>query len=455
MAGMIKWSRKQPPRSRAQPVKQFRRTVPAGTTRAFAKVATFQRKTPPPQQKVFRGFPQRPQPVNPTVSKIALAQAPTITLIPDSPWTEALEPRAIATVERMRRYLNSLAWKPNKSRPLRLVYLSCHGPLEHDELTLFGELDCEWICFAHTLMGELTRPRESVRTRSYPKGCVESLQKVASSIGPHAVPADLLNWADALVIMYEPSWLTHYIGRFGSKPIIYRTIGQSLPEAALRNVRNRVFVVRMSPRESVIPGYMGADVVIRFAKDPAEFSGWTGIDPTAISVMGMPNLRRASSRIDLLENTLRQIPNSELFGLYTEHDVPGLGKGTIPYKHLKERMRQARLYFTVGSVPGPYTMSLIEAMMTGCPIATLGPALWSQFQPQTRPLYETPDILNDCGIVSDEPQNLLREIRDVIGNWDRARILSEKTRARALQLFGKETASRLWGSIFDTMRSHR
>lgn len=35
-------------------------------------------------------------------------------------------------------------------------------------------------------------------------------------------------------------------------------------------------IVRYSPKEKLIPGYMGEDAMIRFYKDPEEYDSWEG-----------------------------------------------------------------------------------------------------------------------------------------------------------------------------------
>lgn len=444
MAG-FKWSRPMP-----VPVRTFGRPRGYGVQRTQpTPTRTFQKPRYPMQRA------QRAQPTQPAQSALTQARAHSIFPLPDAPWTENLQQRIADTSARMIHYLRSLRYSlPDRGRPLRLVYLSCHGPLEHDELTLFGELGCEWVCLQNTDMGPVTRPRQTVRKSGYPVGCNLTLQNHFGAGNPMNVPADLLAWADVLVVMYEREWIKANVSKLSNKPIIWRAIGQGVPENDMSSIRKRIFCVRMSPRETSIAGYMGTDTTIRFYKDPNEFSGWRGDSNSVLAVMGMPNMRRTSSRIDVLETVLNQVPNAELFGLYTEKDIPSVGRGTIGYEALKEKMRSARAFFTIGSLPGPYTMALIEAMMIGCPIVTIGHGLWSGLGPSYAPLYETPAILGDSAAISDDIGTLVNSINRLVSDHDYARSISAKVRDRALQHFSKATAAALWGSVFSTIRTH-
>jgi hypothetical protein len=453
---------RRPTKAKAPPVVIARQATVSRTPNVRAAVVMRAPKGPFRDPVVDKRAPNRRPQVrattpSPTVRPIDSMSATTDSmssawLRTDSNWTEAWEPRATAASKRMSDYLDALGFKgPGDARPLRVLYLSCHGPLEHDELTLFGELGYEWVRLANS--GEVTRPRETVRTVDFPVGCVLPLQSRFGNADPSNVPPELLEWADVMIVMYEHPWLIAHANRFGSKPIIWRAIGQAMPEQVIAHLRKRVFCVRMSPRECHITGYVGTDATIRFYKDPEEFSGWTGERSSVISIMGMPNLRRRYSRIDVLETVLQQVPDADLFGLGSDHDIPSVGRGTITYTQLKESLRSARVFLTVGSLPGPYTLSLVEAMMTGCPIATIGHGLWSRHQPQVAALYETPELLAGCGFVSDDVSALVQEVSRLLGDVDYAREMSVKTRQRAIELFGKPAASALWRAVLDPIRA--
>lgn len=341
----------------------------------------------------------------------------------------------------MRSYLANFP-KRQHDGPLRILYLSCHGPLEHDELKLFGEMGHEWVCLAES--DPITRPRAGVRGEELP-GCAADLQARFGKVNPVAAPSELLKWADVVIAMHRQEWLRAYAG---VKPLIWRSIGQANSEVMLAPFRPNIFCVRMSPREAATRGYVGVDALIRFYKDPDEFTGWRGHEATSIAVLGMLKIRRIhNTRSDVLEQLLRST-RSSLYGLDTSKDLPGIGRGTIGYTELKEHLKNARAFITVGSYPGPYTLSLIEAMMTGCPVISIDKHLWAGAFPGDVHLCETHEILSGAGIVSGDVQALQRETAALVNQGD-VNGLGEKGRTRAIELFSKKVALTNWRAILD------
>jgi hypothetical protein len=79
--------------------------------------------------------------------------------------------------------------------------------------------------------------------------------------------------------MHIPEWIIDNWELFRGKRVIWRTIGQSTSthEAKLLPYRNQgLQIVRYSPRETNINGYIGQDAMIRFYKDPDEYKNWQG-----------------------------------------------------------------------------------------------------------------------------------------------------------------------------------
>src|SRR5882672_9631261 len=96
------------------------------------------------------------------------------------------------------------------------------------------------------------------------------------------LPDVALEWADVVIYHHRlerlfGQWdhLRHFRDRGGR--IIWRTVGQSVEhnERQARPFRaDGLEIVRYSPRERSLPGFAGEDALIRFYKDPDEWSGW-------------------------------------------------------------------------------------------------------------------------------------------------------------------------------------
>jgi len=134
-------------------------------------------------------------------------------------------------------------------------------------------------------------------------------------------------------------------------------------------------------------------------------------------------------------------------------DLGGLNGGQRTHEELKRDLRDARVFFYYGTAPAPYTMSFIEAMMTGTPIVAVGKKLrglrayeWQQ--------YEVPDIIDNGinGFVSDNIDELKGYIQLLMDNEDKAKRISEAGRKKAIELFGRKQRMAEWNLFFKRLR---
>ena len=155
--------------------------------------------------------------------------------------------------------------------------------------------------------------------------------------------------------------------------MIWRTVGQSAEgnEAAAQPFRaDGMEIVRYSPCEVNIPNYAGSDALIRFYKDPAEWHGWTGIWPGVINITQHLRQRDPYTNWGFWEaatgdaNRMALGPGSEVIG----------GPGELSFEAMQGWLRKSRAYLYTGTQPASYTLGLIEAMMTGIPVVSIGPS---------------------------------------------------------------------------------
>ena len=268
----------------------------------------------------------------------------------------------------------------------------------------------------------------------------------AAGIEPKgALPAELLDWADTIIYHHRledlyRQWderIAPWLAAKSHRRVIWRTVGQSVTsneqEAAPFRERG-LEVVRYSPKEANIPGYVGADALIRFYKDPAEWYGWTGHAARVINVTQnlkqrdpYTNWRFWEAATDgLRRNALG--PGSEAIG----------GPGSLTEADMKAWLRLGRAYLYTGTQPASYTLGLIEAMMTGIPILSIGPE-WMDVFPYGPDLFEGHEI---AGYWTNDPSEANKILRDWLdkgaGSW------SQRTRQRAIELFGIDTIRAQW-----------
>lgn len=347
----------------------------------------------------------------------------------------------------------------------RILYMSCHEILEYDELKLFSELGYE--CYslgAYTQPGgEEHRKRPPLELPYNPHFIELALQYDRRKMHP-----EMLEGIDIVIVMHTPGFLTKAGGgpeswspdlEEGNWPlfrefikkggrVIWRSIGQSIPhvERILAPLRAEgLEVVRYSPAEQTIQDNIGTDAVIRFYKDPDEFGGWTGERAQAINFTQSLKDRGDFTGYRMIERVFDGLP-AKVYGPGNEN-LGLLHGGLLSYKEMLQTMREARAFFYHGTYPASYTLSFIEAMMTGIPIVAVGPKngnSMSMFPNQST--YEIPSLIEHgvSGFVSDDPVELKKYLQQLIGDPRLARSISAFGRARAIELFGKAKIKAQW-----------
>jgi glycosyltransferase involved in cell wall biosynthesis len=115
---------------------------------------------------------------------------------------------------------------------------------------------------------------------------------------------------------------------------------------------------------------------------------------------------------------------------------------------MKEMLRRARFYFYTGTMPAPYTLGFIEALMTGIPIVAIGDELaYDSFYQQDT--YEVADLIknNVSGLVSDDIPTLIKNCHQLLEDKQLAKRISSNGRRLAVETFGKEIIRRQWEAL--------
>jgi hypothetical protein len=234
------------------------------------------------------------------------------------------------------------------------------------------------------------------------------------------------------------------------RPVIWRTIGQSLPdfELTMQSYRNDgLRIVRYSPAERRLDNYAGEDALIRFYKDPDHWCGWTGEKPVVICLsQSMPRRARECNYTTLRELAVGQ--PIELYGPGNE-DAGPMWRGCLSYDELRIVLRTSRACFYSGTFPASYTLGFIEAWMTGIPVVAIGTRLFGQMDASLRSLYEIPALIEHevNGFVSDNVDELRSCLKCLLAHWDYAREVSQAGRDAARRYFDKATALEQWRSF--------
>lgn len=354
---------------------------------------------------------------------------------------------------------------------MKILYVGCHGVLEYDEMRMFTEMDSrlgEALSIEiFSLLGAYQNPLQAgdfMRStiphgRFYPELYSVALQCDKSNIHP-----ELLDWADVILFMHNAAvpgdthaqaWLAGNWQRIKdkNKKVIWRSIGQSTPAIERELVTYRaqgLKIVRYSPIENSIPDYAGMDALIRFGKDEDEFNNWNGEKEHVITFAQSFMKRGDHLNYPLFEEVTYQF-NRKVFGPENEN-LGTINGGVRSYQELKQELRDARVFYYFGTVPAPYTLSIMEAMMTGIPVVAVGSGLrrhpaypWNN--------YEIPTIIENGvnGFVSDSVTELQGFIRLLLSDKHRAREVGERGRARAIELFGYQSVMSAWNYFLKTI----
>jgi len=334
---------------------------------------------------------------------------------------------------------------------LRMLYLSCHSVLEYDELKLFAELGIE--VFSHGAYLDPNAPEDSMRP-GFPGKRHDQLIKLARKHPKAKLPREFVEPFDIIYGMHVHAWIINNWQVCRDKIVIWRSIGQSCAsdENALRWYRDEgMKIVRYSPMERAIPGYIGEDAVIRFYKDPDEFQDWNGAIPAVINVTQNLKNRAAFCGYEYFLQATEGF-SRKVYGPCNEN-LGSLFGGLLSYEELKQVYRDNRVYFYTGTTPACYTLNFVEAYMTGIPIVAIGPALGNAPYLPGQFTYEIQNLIinGETGFVSNDIERLRKKIKLLLGSKDEADYISTNARRRAIELFGKEKIKKQWEDFFNSL----
>lgn len=343
----------------------------------------------------------------------------------------------------------------------KILYLSCHEILGYDEGLLLTELGHQ-VFSPGSYVSEDNRGDLNLRPGLPKCDDFDSLMQQWHALGKpgkdnkECLTLDFVKQFDCVILMHLPQWMhvNWPVFKASGVPIIWRTIGQSVAHNEKEMSAHRkqgMKILRYSPIEQKVPGYIGEDACIRFYKDPNEFCNWVGAKKEIITFGQHMQKREPATNFNFFENTTKPFPR-KLFGPGSE--MLSFGMGKVPYAELKTAMQEYRVYFYTGTWPASYTLNFIEAFMTGIPMVCIGPAKGHPFGWfPNHPLYEIPDIIQHGvnGFYSDNPMELRACINELLNNDLLAKQISDLGRKRAVELFGKETIKNQWQGFLNSL----
>ena len=279
------------------------------------------------------------------------------------------------------------------------------------------------------------------------------LSDVALQCSKENLHPELIDWADVIIVMHRPDWIYLNWEKMKHKRVIWRTIGQSVKdnEMSLAHCRSQgLQIVRYSPREDRIPGFLGGDSLVRFAKDPNLYSGWTGEDRSVITVAQSMLQRRSWCSYDIYDKATVGF-SRYMFGEPSRNSdgsimTDPLWNGSVSFDELLALYKKYKVYFYTGTYPASYTLNFVEAFMTGIPIVAIGPALWDKGDFPNHDMYEVHLLLGEgeCGYWADSISELRRLIDRLLHDDAESERISKNARKKAIELFSTDVIREQW-----------
>lgn len=330
---------------------------------------------------------------------------------------------------------------------MKIHYLSCHSILEYDELKLLTDLGHDVFSNGAYLdpAGHISLPRPGV-----PKAIKwELVARLAADTPKTALTPDMIDPFDAIIVMHTPEQLIGNWPQFkaSGKRIIWRTIGQSTPAVEKRLAPLRaegLEIVRYSPKEEKIGGYIGADAMIRFYKDPGEYCGWVGDSDQVVNFTQSLKGRGPFVHYDEIMGSLVGY-NSKIYGTGND-DLGQWNGGEVSYRKAIDILRHARAYLYAGTWPASYTLSFIEAWMLGIPVVALSKQFAHLRQFEQIDFYEVDELIEHgvTGFVANSIPEARSYIDKLLGDYDLAKTISTNARHAAIDIFGQDKIANQW-----------
>ena len=332
-----------------------------------------------------------------------------------------------------------------------LLILKAHAIAEYDDLRMFTDLGYD--AFSIGAYIDPAHPSVDVRPPLPEAPAHPDLAALVDAVpggqlaAKENLPGEVIDWADTIICDHYPAqWVFKQWPRIRHKDVVWRTCGQSdgpleTLMAPLR--RQGLRIVRYSPAEeryfTRIGAYAGADALIRFAKYPGDYGGWTGADAFVANVTQDMRGRGEWCGLSWYLHATEGLP-----AIPAGHNSEALpnGIGILSYEDMIDYLRSARAYVYTGTHPASYTLGLMEALLVGVPVVSIGAQAWMG----PADLFEAADM---APYREDEPSVARALLRDLLDAPDER---SSVYRQRAIDLFDVAHVGKQWTEFLGAPR---
>jgi hypothetical protein len=326
---------------------------------------------------------------------------------------------------------------------MNILYLSCHKPLEFDEVTVFTELGHNVDVISNYAIVDDDKEK-GVRQRDEN---FNVLYDVTGTCTPTSLPINVdINKYDIVYIVHHFDWIIQNWEKIKTKKVILRLFQSACqPISNIQYFRdNGLAIVRYSPFTEYSSDVKKFDRVIRFHKDEDEFSNWNGSESCLMTVCNNITMRPTYCHLDVYHEVSKQF-DRKLYG--RGNSMLEILGGKVDYSALKKGYRDNRVFLNLGTYPGPYTLSFVEAFMTGIPVVALGKMIAHDDK------LEIPSFINNGvnGFCADSVNELIHYVGDLMNDYDLAQRISKAGRETAIEIFGKKKIKNQWKELFNSL----
>lgn len=334
---------------------------------------------------------------------------------------------------------------------MKIHYISDHSILEYDEVQLLIDLGHDVFSNGAYIdpSGHITLPRPALKGANfYPEYANLSRMYPRTSL-----PKELIDPFDVIIVMHGPRVISENWDNIKHKRVVWRTIGQSVTgvEDLLKRPRNEgLKIVRYSPKERNLSNYLGEDAMIRFYKDENEYCCWNGDDSQVVTFAQSLRGRRDFCHYDEIFPVIEKF-NGKIYGPGNE-DVGHYNGGSVPYENQIEIMKKSGVMVYGGTWPASYTLSFIEALMTGLPIVAISKNLAHIEKFEYFNFYEVDEIMAKIdGAVCDTIEDMNRHVELFLNDSSYSFEMSARQRALALDMFSKRKIIKQWEDFLNDL----
>lgn len=327
---------------------------------------------------------------------------------------------------------------------MKIHYISDHSILEYDEVQLLLDLGHDVFSNGAYIdpKGHITLPRPGLVGGKY----YEDYALLSRQYPRTSLPKELIDPFDLIIVMHGPRVITENWERIKHKNVVWRTIGQSVVgiEEMLKKPRQEgLKIIRCSPKERNLSNYIGEDAMIRFYKDEDAYKDWNGSTDEVVTFSQSLKGRRDFCHYDEIFPVIEKF-DGKIYGPGNE-DVGKYNGGAVPYEQQNKIMRDARVMVYGGTWPASYTLSFIEALMTGTPIVAISKKLAHIDKFEKFDFYEVDEIMAGIdGAVCDSVDEMMQKTSEFLSNDEYSKEMSIRQRELAVNTFGKKNMIKLW-----------